>query len=143
MAAGRLNKVRQARVPTVTYRCVKRRARILKPNAKTTRLPTTGGANSRIQGKALLCCAAPPVLGKPTTVGAIGVFSIAGVDPFPVFRAGVFGAGVFGIGVFGTSVFVGCGMGVSVRPTGAFGVSALASGGVPKTKVTIVRPTKR
>jgi hypothetical protein len=87
-------------------------------------------------------------LGKPTTVGAVGVFALAETGVFVgagigVFGTGVFGTGVFGTGVFGTGVFVGGGVGVSVRPAGTFGVSAVARGREPKTNAIIVRLTKR
>ena len=97
-------------------------------------------------------------MGVPVGAGVIGVF--VGVGVFVDARVGVFvgasvgvfvGAGVIGVGVFvgaRVGVFVGVigvfvGVKVSVKPTGAIEVSAMASGRVPKTSETVVRPTNR
>ncbi len=112
----------------------------------------TEATNTRIQGETPPCGAAPPVLGTPTTAGAVGVlvgagtsvFAGVGTDVFADARVGVM-VGVFVgmlVGVL-VGVFVGAGVGVSVTPTGAFDVSAAASGRVPKTSQTIIRLMKR
>lgn len=133
---------------------------MLKPNARAPRLPTTKATNTRIQGEAPPCGAAPPVLGKPTTAGTVGVFAGVETGVFAAVETGVFAGiekGVFvGVetGVFvgiGTAVFVGVGVftgvetgvfvGVAVSTgvdTGVFvGVAVFAGAGV---KVS-VRPT--
>jgi hypothetical protein len=97
---------------------------MLKPNARAPRLPTTEAINTRIQGEAPPCGAAPPVRGKPTTAGAaVGLFVGVGTSVLVGPGTDVFagpGTDVFagpGTDVFagpGTDVFAGPGTGVFV-----------------------------